>query len=118
MKDAKGHGSNPRGGPTSPRAERVKLNRQLDERKTAPPSTRPWGPARPEPKASVPETIMAGLRKQFGDKAPSEDRVRQIMAAAAQSGAHTLGVHSIDPSLTLAETSARGATTASVKQGS
>ncbi len=105
-------------GPSQARAERVKLNRQLDERKTTAPSTRPWGAARPEPKAFVPETIMAGLRAQFGANAPSEDRVRQIMASAAQSGAHTLGVHSIDPSLTLAETSARGATTATVKQGS
>ena len=36
MKDAKGHGSNPRGA----RDERVKLNKQLDQRKVEPPSTR------------------------------------------------------------------------------
>ena len=36
---------------------------------------------------------MNGLRAQFGNRAPSEDRVREIMQNAAQSGAHTLGVH-------------------------
>ncbi len=106
-------------GPSQARAERVKLNRQLDERKTSPRAMRPWGRARPEYKPPVSETIMAGLRKQFGANAPSEDRVREIMRNAAASGTHTVGIHAATiGNKTLAEVSAMGATTATVKQGS
>lgn len=99
MKDAKGHGSNPRGGPTSPRAERTFLNRQLDQRKVMPPAQRPWGPARSEHVSQR----LAGL----GVSAET------IRAAVEQqtigSGEHSRGVHSATIGKTLAETSAMGA---------
>lgn len=48
------------------------------------------GPASPASMRTTPmDTIMRGLRQQFGDKAPSEDRVRQIMASV---GSHSLHV--------------------------
>lgn len=110
MKDAKGHGSNPRGGPTSPRAERTKLNRQLDQRKTEPPATRPWGPGRPE----YASPVMKALQSQFGNRAPSAERVREIVAQQTMAtGAHTSGVHNAtvgaNLNLSLAEVSAKSA---------
>ncbi len=98
MKDSKGHGSNPRGA----RQERVKLNRQVDQRKFEPPSTRPWGPARPEHVSQK----LAGL-------GVSAERIR---AAVEQSGAHTQGIHEGTAGKTLAQTSAMGATTFGEKQ--
>jgi hypothetical protein len=101
MKDAKGHGSNPRGGPTSPRAERVKLNKQLDQRKIEPPSTRPWGPARPEHQTP----LMSKLQAQYGSRTPSAAHLRDMID---QSGAHTSGVHTATAGKTLAHARARG----------
>lgn len=101
MKDAKGHGSNPRGGPTSPRAERVKLNRQLDERQTAQKGNRPWSPARPEYQTP----LMAALKAQYGRSAPDAARLREIVDGA---GAHTSGLAAATAGKTLAEVSAMG----------
>ncbi len=109
MKDAKGHGSNPRGGPTSPKAERTFLNRQLHSRKVLPPAQRPWGPARPEHQTP----LMQKLQGQFGGRTPSPEQLREIVA---QQGAHTSGVHAATAGKTLAETSAMGATQAKVQQ--
>ena len=90
MKDARGHGSNPRGA----RAERVKLNKQLDQRKTEPPSTRPWGGARPE-----------HVSQKLEGLGVSAERIR---AAVEASGAHSSGVHAATAGKTLAQVSAMG----------
>jgi hypothetical protein len=93
MKDARGHGSNPKG---YPKAERAMLNRQLDKRKTAPPGQRPFNSrwAQPEPVSQK----LAGLGVS----------AEQIRAAVEQSGSHTTGIHQATAGKTLAETSGGG----------
>ena len=55
----------------------------------------PGSPARTSDQGPM-DKIMSGLRQQYGDRAPSEDRVREIMQT---SGTHSLGIHTIKPSL-------------------
>lgn len=93
MKDARGHGSNPKG---YPKAERAMLNRQLDQRKTTPPGQRPFNSrwAQPEPVSQK----LAGL-------GVSAERIR---AAVEQTGTHSSGIHNATAGKTLAEVSAMG----------
>lgn len=95
-------------GPSEARAERVALGKQLDNRNRI--GARPWD--RPSHAVDQMSKIMAGLRNRFGDKTPTEDQVRLMMAT----GAHTAGIHDATMGKTLAQVSAEGATTAKVQQ--
>ena len=92
------------GGPSTARAEKIALGKALDQRNRS--NTRPWD--QPQHNVSTMQNITHGLLNQFGGKAPSESRVRQVMAAAAESGAHTVGVHAATAGKTLAQFSAEG----------
>ena len=94
------------GGPSSARAEKIALGRQLDNRNRI--GVRPWD--RPSHGVGAMDKIMAGLRAEYGDRTPSEDQVRLAMAT----GAHTAGIHDATMGKTLAEVSAMGATQAKV----
>lgn len=71
------------GGPSTARAERIALNKALDQRNRT--NTRPWD--QPQHNVSTMQTIMHGLTNRYGGSAPSEARVKDIMAAAAETGA-------------------------------
>ena len=92
------------GGPSTARAERIALGKALDQRNRT--NTRVWD--QPQHNVSAVQNITHGLLNQFGANAPSESRVREVMAAAAETGAHTTGIHDATMGKTLAETSAAG----------
>lgn len=94
------------GGPSTARAEKMALGKQLDNRNRI--GVRPWD--RPSHGLGAMDKIMAGLRNKFGDRTPSEDQVQLAMAT----GAHTAGIHDATMGKTLAEVSAKGATQAKV----
>ena len=72
------------GGPSTARAERVALNKALDQRNRT--NTRVWD--QPQHNVSTMQNITHGLLNKYGGNAPGESRVREVMAAAAETGAH------------------------------
>ena len=60
------------GGPSTARAEKIALGKQLDDRNRI--GVRPWD--RPSHAVGQMEKIMDGLRNKYGDRTPSEDQVR------------------------------------------
>ncbi len=88
------------GGPSTARAEKIALGKQLDDRNRI--GVRPWD--RPSHAVGQMEKIMDGLRNKYGDRTPSEDQVRLAMAT----GAHTAGIHDATMGKTLAQLSAAG----------
>lgn len=94
------------GGPSTARAERIALDKALDQRNRT--NTRVWD--QPQHNVSTMQQITHGLLNKYGRNAPGESRVREVMAAAAETGAHTTGIHAATVGRTLAQTSAAGAT--------
>jgi hypothetical protein len=94
------------GGPSTARAEKIALGRALDQRNRT--NTRVWD--QPQHNVSTMQQITHGLLNKYGGNAPGESRVREVMAAAAETGAHTTGIHAATVGRTLAQTSAAGAT--------
>jgi len=93
MKDAKGHGSNPKG---YPKAERAMLNRQLDRRQTTPSGQRPFNSRWAQPEH---------VSQRLSGLGVSAERIRTAVEA---SGAHSSGVHAATAGKTLAQVSAMG----------
>ncbi len=107
-------------GSSQARAEKVALNRKIDQRKFSPRNNRPFGPVAQLKKnggdggggsggsGGMMDKIMQGLKKRFGTNTPSEERVREIMAQTTMTGAHTQAIHQATAGKTLAQVSAMG----------